>query len=66
MNTNALAKELGLTAHALHAAVCRKGSYFGIRPSKLPNGRLIWPTDSVERLLSRAALAGKEAAHVAS
>jgi len=31
---------------------CRTGSYFGIRPKKLPNGRLAWPDDSEERLLS--------------
>ena len=22
---------------------CLKGSYFGVRPQKLPNGRLCWP-----------------------
>jgi len=25
---------------------CRTGSYFGIRPRKLENGRLDWPDDS--------------------
>lgn len=24
---------------------CRTGSYFGIRPRKLENGRLLWPDD---------------------
>ena len=25
--------------------LCQTGSYFGIRPIKLPNGRLSWPSD---------------------
>jgi len=25
------------------ARLCRTGSYFGITPDKLPNGRLSWP-----------------------
>lgn len=25
--------------------LCRTGSYFGIRPDKLDNGRLLWPDD---------------------
>jgi hypothetical protein len=35
--------------------LCRRGSYYGIRPAKLPNGRLLWPGDAVERLLGDAA-----------
>jgi hypothetical protein len=26
--------------------LCRTGSYFGIRPRKLENGRLLWPDDA--------------------
>lgn len=25
--------------------LCRTGSYFGVRPTKLENGRLLWPDD---------------------
>lgn len=28
-----------------------KGSYFGVRPLILPSGRLLWPDDSLEKLL---------------
>lgn len=28
------------------------GSYFGIRPLVMPNGRLMWPSDTIERLLA--------------
>ena len=34
------------------ASLCRKGNYLGIVPVKLPNGRLLWPEDEVERVLS--------------
>jgi hypothetical protein len=30
----------------------RKGSYYGLTPRKLPNGRLDWPHDAAERLFS--------------
>jgi hypothetical protein len=26
--------------------VCRTGHYFGVRPTKLQNGRLAWPDDA--------------------
>jgi len=48
--TEALADRLGIKPQSLRARVCRTGSYFGLRPLKLPNGRLLWPADSVERL----------------
>lgn len=28
--------------------LCRTGSYFGVRPVKLENGRLLWPDDDPE------------------
>jgi hypothetical protein len=51
LNTRELASRIGNKPHTLHAAVCRKGHYFGLVPEKLPNGMLIWPDDSVDRLL---------------
>lgn len=50
ITTEAFAGSLGLKPQSIRAALCRDGHYFGIRPSKLPNGRLLWPADSVERL----------------
>lgn len=50
MTTSALAQSLGLQSQTLRAAVCRQGSYFGITPRRLANGRLLWPSDSFERL----------------
>ena len=33
----------GIKPQSIRVQLCRTGSYFGIRPSKLPNGRLAWP-----------------------
>jgi hypothetical protein len=50
--TESLARRLGLQPQSLRAAICRNGHYYGLRPTKLPNGRLLWPADAFERLTS--------------
>lgn len=50
--TAALAARLGIQPQSIRAAVCRNGSYYGITPSRLPNRRLMWPSDSFERLIT--------------
>lgn len=52
MDTQTLAARLGLRPQSIRAQVCRTGDYFGLRPGRLPNNRLLWPADSVERLLA--------------
>ena len=52
ISTEELASQLRLKPQSLRAALCRDGHYFGLRPRKLPNGRLLWPADAVERLTS--------------
>jgi len=52
--TEALAAGLGIKAQSIRARVCRCGSYFGLRPTKLPNGRLLWPADAIARLKKTA------------
>ncbi|WP_423381094.1 monooxygenase [Burkholderia sp. LMG 32019] len=52
LTTNTLAYRLGVRPETLRVALCRTGSYFGVKPAKLPNGRLVWPNDTVERLLA--------------
>lgn len=32
-------------AASVISRVSRVGSYFGVRPQKLPNGRLLWPDE---------------------
>jgi hypothetical protein len=37
-----------IKAASVLSRLCRTGSYFGIRPRKLENGRLDWPDDPAE------------------
>lgn len=48
--TESLAASLGMKPQSIRARVCRTGHYFGLRPKKLPNGRLLWPVDAIARL----------------
>ncbi len=50
MTTNELAAKLGILSHSIHRRVCTTGSYFGLRPQPLANGRLFWPDDAIEQL----------------
>ncbi len=49
-STSELARHLGMTSGAMRVRLCETGSYFGLKPERLPNGRLLWPADSLERL----------------
>lgn len=48
--TERLAEGLGIKPGSIRSRYCRTGSYFGVRPLKLPNGRLLWPGDAREQL----------------
>ena len=58
MNTRDLAGKLGKQPQTLVARLCRTGSYFGLVPQKLPCGSLVWPDDSLDRLVSFAKESG--------
>lgn len=49
--TSSLAARLGIQPQSLRAAVCRAGSYYGVVPTRLPNGRLLWPADAFDRIV---------------
>lgn len=51
--TEALARRLGIRPNSIRSRLCRYGSYFGIRPIKLLNGRLVWPDDAFKKLSER-------------
>jgi len=55
MGTNDFARVVGLKAQSIRKAYSLNGAVLGIRPIKLSNGKLRWPTDSVARLLKGAA-----------
>lgn len=47
MTTAAFARINGVKPESVRSALCRFGSYHGIRPVKLASGRLLWPTVQV-------------------
>jgi len=51
MSTEQLAAALQLKAQSIRKRLSETGTYFCLRPTKLPNGRLIWPSDSVNKLM---------------
>lgn len=52
ITTDTFAAALGVKAQTVRVRLCRTGSYFGVRPRKAPSGRLLWPSDAPNRLLS--------------
>ena len=58
ISTEDLAKQAVTTPGTIRVRLCKFGSYFGIRPKKLPNGRLLWPADSINRLVEKASQGG--------
>lgn len=51
ISTEELAQQAITTPGTVRVRLCNTGSYFGIRPKKLPNGRLLWPSNSLSLLL---------------
>ena len=51
ISTEELARQAVTTPATIRVRLCKSGSYFGIRPKKLPNGRLLWPSNSLSLLL---------------
>jgi hypothetical protein len=56
LSTNELATTFRVAAQSIRAALCNNGHYLGLRPTKLPNGRLLWSASAVTRLLAGEAL----------
>lgn len=44
----------GIRPTSLATALYRNGHYCGIKPFKLPNGRLLWPADEIDALAAGA------------
>lgn len=53
-STEELASGINILPQSIRKRLCQTGSYFGLRPLKLPNGRLLWPADSIAQLTSEA------------
>jgi len=52
LTTEELAAFLRVVPQTVRAGLCRKGHFCGLKPLKLPNGKLLWDSAEVERLLS--------------
>lgn len=53
ISTADLAVALSLRPQSLRKRFSATGSYFGVTPLKLRNGRLLWPADAIEQLAKR-------------
>ena len=50
LSTEEAATRLRAAPQTPRASLCRLGHWLGMRPTKLPNGRLLWDAAEVERL----------------
>ena len=50
ITTEEMAGLLRIVPQTARAGLCRNGHYLGMRPVKLPNGKLLWDSAAVERL----------------
>lgn len=55
LTTEEFAKQNLVKPQTIHARYCRFGSYFGVLPTKLSNGRLRWPSRVLISKSQRAA-----------
>lgn len=52
LSTDELAAVLAVEPQSVRKAYSKNGHYQGIRPTKMPNRRLLWPTDAVKQVLA--------------
>lgn len=52
ITTEELAASMRIVSQTARASLCRHGHYLGMRPVKLPNGKLLWDAAEVQRLLA--------------
>lgn len=50
LDTAEAADRLRIRPQTLRRALCLQGHYFGLRPTKMPNGRLLWDAADLDRL----------------
>lgn len=50
ITTEETAGLLRVVPQTIRAGLCRNGHYLGLKPVKLPNGKLLWDAAAVERL----------------
>lgn len=55
ITTATLASQIDRRPASIRTAVWRNGHFCGLKPARLPNGRLLWPADAVARITGQAA-----------
>lgn len=55
LSTEELANVLKVQPQTIRKRLSQTGSYFCVRPVKLPNRRLMWPADAVNHLFGQCA-----------
>ena len=52
--TREFARELHVKDESVRRSLCINGHYMGIKPLKLPNGRLLWPVSEIKKVFKSA------------
>lgn len=52
LSTEQLAELVHSKPNSIRTRLCKTGSYYGIKPTKLPSGRLLWPNDTIQAFLN--------------
>lgn len=52
ITTEQLALASCCKANTVRTRLCKTGSFYGIKPVKLPSGRLLWPAQEVQAFLT--------------
>lgn len=55
LSTESFAAQYLVEPQTVRKQYAMTGSYHGVRPLRLPNRKLLWPADSIEKLLAAAA-----------
>lgn len=50
--TEQLAELIHGKPNSIRTRLCKTGSFYGIKPTKLPSGRLLWPANKVQAFLN--------------
>ena len=53
ITTEQFAKTFHIQPNTIRSKYCKDGHVYGIKPTKLPNRRLLWPLKEVEALLNK-------------
>ena len=51
VTTMNFAESVGVKPTTVHRNLCVNGHYMGVKPIKLPDGRLLWPEDVIDQII---------------